>query len=115
MTLILSSVVAQAHSSQCNKSLTEASKNPEELQALIDAPIDAAARINAVDEAGNTPLHRAARYSSPEEVQVLIGAGANIHAVDKAGRTPLHIAARYSSPEKVQVPDRCWGQHPRCG
>ena len=50
--------------------------------------------VNARDDHGQTPLHRAAMYGRAGTVTYLINHGAKIHAKDHTGRTPLHIAVR---------------------
>ncbi len=53
------------------------------------------AELHAQDEAGRTPLHRAAeRNDSRRVVALLLDAGADPHARDHAGRTPLQLAVR---------------------
>ena len=55
----------------------------------------AVANVNAKDEHGWTPLHRAAQSNpKPAVLEVLLKAGANVNAKDKNGRTPLHWAAQ---------------------
>ena len=49
--------------------------------------------MNARDETGATPLHRAAHNAAPARGGLLIAAGADVHARDKDGATPLHNAA----------------------
>ena len=47
----------------------------------------------ARDKYGNTPLHSAAWYGTPANIQALLDAGADVTARDEAGWTPLHSAA----------------------
>lgn len=55
---------------------------------------DLAADVNAVDDAGNTPLHLAARWlAHVPAAGFLLGHGADVRARNKQGRTPLHEAA----------------------
>ncbi len=50
--------------------------------------------VNARDERGWTPLHRAAAFGrTPGVVTALVEAGAAPNARDRKGRTPLHVAA----------------------
>ena len=62
--------------------------------AFITALLDAGADIEAQDEHGETPLHRAAvsNYEAAG-VTALLDAGADIEARDRWGRTPLHHTA----------------------
>ena len=46
--------------------------------------------VSEVGDRGFQPLHRAAGYSSPEVVQILIDAGADVMTRDEDGDTPLH-------------------------
>jgi ankyrin repeat protein len=49
--------------------------------------------VNAVDEAGQTPLHKAASRGQAGVAQILLDHGAKIDAEDKwSGKTPLHLA-----------------------
>ena len=62
--------------------------------AFITALLDAGADIEAQDEHGETPLHRAAAASyEAAGVTALLDAGADIEARDRWGRTPLHHTA----------------------
>jgi ankyrin repeat protein len=64
------------------------------LDDLLDAIArDAGARIDHVEKAGATPLHRAVRARSPEAVRCLLERGASVGARHaKQGSTPLHLA-----------------------
>jgi ankyrin repeat protein len=57
--------------------------------------------IDAVDQAGHTPLHVATRHT--EMVDLLIRAGANVHVEDWDGETPLHTAVIYGQTEVVTL------------
>ena len=57
--------------------------------------------VNAVDEDGNTALHRAADKGHMEVVTALLAAGADTNLQDKLGRTALHWAAYYGRIEMV--------------
>lgn len=54
--------------------------------------LKAGANIEAKSKYGETPLHRAARYSHLEEVRTLLAEGANVNARDSDGLAPLHAA-----------------------
>jgi ankyrin repeat protein len=50
--------------------------------------------INATDEYGETPLHKAAYYGNKDVVEILLAHGASINAMNKNGKTPLKIASK---------------------
>lgn len=54
--------------------------------------LNAGAKIEAVDDEGNTPLHEAARLTSVRGAEALLARGAKVNAKNKAGETPLSIA-----------------------
>ena len=65
----------------------------EEVTACLDTGVD----LNARDDAGATPLHRAAKNTENLDViEALINAGADKEARDNGKRTPLHVAAESS-------------------
>lgn len=61
--------------------------------------------MDARDENGLTPLHRAAAFNSnPEIIQALVRLGADINARNKYDWTPLHLAAfKNPNPQVVLV------------
>ena len=61
------------------------------------------ADVNAKDNKGETPLHRAARKGKPEDIKALLDRGADIDAKDNFGKRPLHIAASSGKPEAIKV------------
>ena len=72
--------------------------------------IELGANVNLPNEAGLTPLHRAARRSQPELfdaassiIRLLISNGAKINAQDEQGRSPLHEAACCISAEPMKL------------
>ena len=58
--------------------------------------------VNAVDQYGNTALHRAAEHGSVTRIHQLLNAGANLEARDEYGATPLHLALANDHPEVVE-------------
>lgn len=61
---------------------------------MLDLDQDLAADVNAVDDAGNTPLHLAAQcLSHAPATGFLLSRGADVRIRNKRGRTPLHEAA----------------------
>ena len=68
----------------------------------IAAAIDEAKSVNIQDTNGWTPLHLAARRSTPEAVGLLLDRGANIDTRNEDGQTPLHLAAVWERP-RIEV------------
>jgi ankyrin repeat protein len=63
----------------------------------------AGANVNATDESGWTPLHRAAMRGRKEIAKLLIAKGADVNAKDKDGLTPLHYAAMRGRKEIAEL------------
>jgi ankyrin repeat protein len=62
---------------------------------MIKLLLDRGAKINAVDNDGDTALAAAvSRRASPEVVQALLSAGARANVKNKRGETPLIVAER---------------------
>ena len=59
--------------------------------------------VDAVDNAGRTPLHLASQCGHFEIVRLLIKHGADADARNCSQRTPLHLASFLGIPETVQV------------
>lgn len=80
-------------------------ENPDAIDGDLDAFVheaDAAQAetvVQATDDSGNTPLHRAAFSFSwdPSIAAALIESGADVNARNCYGQTPLHGAASYST------------------
>ncbi|HEY2510260.1 MAG TPA: ankyrin repeat domain-containing protein [Polyangiaceae bacterium] len=67
--------------------------NPSTQRRVIELLLDRGSRVDQVEKAGGTPLHRAVRARSPEAVRCLLERGASVHARHaKQGSTPLHMA-----------------------
>ena len=63
------------------------------------------AKVDAVDEGGNRPLHLACKWYHSESMKLIVSHGADIDAVNKHGQTPLHTVAGGTSdcPELCEV------------
>ena len=76
---------------------------------VVQYLLDAGANMNARDQLGRTPLHKASGaegFSNAEVAQILVDAGADVDAADDGGWTPLRLAVReapFGNPQAVQV------------
>ena len=61
------------------------------------------AAVDAKNNAGETPLHVAARRDNSWEAKDLLSNGADVHARNDAGETPLHVAAEYDASSTAEV------------
>jgi ankyrin repeat protein len=61
------------------------------------------ADINAQNQAGRTPLHRASFNGAVEVVRLLLEHGADVEVKDKYGKTALQLAAREGRDEVVKL------------
>lgn len=59
---------------------------------------------------GETPLHRAAAFSSERTIQMLLDAGAKVDAVDANGDSPLTWASWHHRPAHI-LAKLCFGPH----
>ena len=69
---------------------SDAKKQIQTVRRLLDA----GAEINAQDQNGATPLHRAVRTRSVGAVRCLLWAGADPMLKNKPGATPFHLAVQ---------------------
>ena len=65
-----------------------------DLKKQAEGQLQCGADVNAKDNNGWTPLHRAACVGATKTVEKLIEAGADVNAKDNGDWTPLHCAAR---------------------
>ena len=71
-------------------------------EAEVQAEL-AVADVMAREEGGKTPLHWAAQFGEPANIQALLAAGADVMARNKYGWTPLHDAAQFGNPANIQA------------
>jgi len=60
---------------------------------VIELLLDAGAKIDAADDEGNTPLHKAVMFDARRAVELLVRRGANKAALNREKQTPRAIAA----------------------
>jgi ankyrin repeat protein len=70
---------------------------------VIGVLLRAGAKVDAKDQAGETPLHVAAQEGNREAVTMLVQAGAKVNARDKKGYTPLKRALLYEQTAVAQL------------
>jgi uncharacterized protein len=59
---------------------------------------------------GETPLHRAAAFGTPEVIRMLLDAGARVDALDMNGDSPLGWASWHLRPDAI-LRMLCYGEH----
>lgn len=70
---------------------------------VIDLLLDHGVDVDARDEMGYTPLHRAAKNGSPRAFAALLKRGADPSARANDGVTPLHLAAKCRSENSTAI------------
>lgn len=70
--------------------------------ALLNALLDAGARLDAVNKHGDSVLHVAASFGAATMAATLIKKGANHKAKDRKGKTALQIAADVPTSSSIQ-------------
>lgn len=61
------------------------------------------ANVNATQEYGVTPLHRASAFGNPSDIKLLIRNGANVNAQASSMTTPLMQACQFGNLEAVKI------------
>ena len=76
-----------------------------DIPQLCDVLLKYDAKIDAVDEDGNQPLHLACKQDNKETVKLMLSHGANPNAMNKHEQTPLHTAVggKKDCPELCEV------------
>lgn len=59
--------------------------------------------VNAKNENGQTPLHKAAESNNVEFIEILLSAHADLFIEDDKGNTPLYVAVMFSSNDAVSL------------
>jgi ankyrin repeat protein len=68
--------------------------------AVVELLVDAGADVNAINRAGETPLHFAASCDTPDFTALLLARGADASArTRRTNRSPLDEARAYKHPE----------------
>lgn len=71
-------------------------------KVFIDTLIAKGVDVNAINDYGATPLHKAVEIRDKEIVEILLRNGANINVVDDGIGSPLHLASTMGELEMVQ-------------
>ena len=71
-------------------------------RAILDALLQAGAKVNHISNGGDTILLKHARWSNTAVVRALLDAGADHTIVNGSGTSALHLAARYTMTEMMQ-------------
>lgn len=82
---------------------------------LIEALLDAGARVDTVSRGTGTPLHQAANSGNIPVADLLIKRGADVNALDCCnGITPLHVAVTRTNPTSISMTTLllAWGANP---
>ena len=74
--------------------------NLDNLKVMLESEI---VELNAMDDHGQTPLHRATMHNSLALAELLISSGAEVNAKNKWGQMPLHLAAIHNSLALAQL------------
>ena len=80
--------------------LIAASRGNQDIAELL---ISNGASVHAIDDAGETPLHKASFWGYGNVVKLLIASGAEIDALSENGCTPLYLAASDHHQEVAKV------------
>lgn len=61
--------------------------------------VDSGSSVTAVDELGNTPLHKATEFGNDRIAELFLNNGADINQTNHNGQNALHLACKNSSDE----------------
>ena len=86
------------------RNLTESRVTEQQSLRAVRLVLELGAEVNAANQAGNTPLHGAARIKSPAVAQLLVDHGAQVNVSNRKGHTPLFVARHYFHPGSPPLP-----------
>merc|ERR1712072_1022649 len=71
--------------------------------SCVKVLIDAKAKLNEVDSAGNSAVHFAAGYGRVKVLEHLLARGANATKVNQQGQTPLAVAQQNNQAQAMAL------------
>ena len=70
---------------------------------IVDLLISKGADLNVESKEGDTPLHKAMFWGTPEIVEALVDNNANLGVSNSEGQTPLHLAAYWGREKFIDI------------
>jgi ankyrin repeat protein len=71
--------------------------------SVVSLLLQHGADIDATNNSGETPLHRAVYWGKVEVVRALLENGANVEAKNNEGQTPIQVAREQDEQDIVQI------------